>query len=283
LACIPAIESHHGAWYVRGGLARLRDALVRLAEKVGVTLRSETGVQSIRATGDRVSGVVLESGGFLATDVVVANVDALHLYRDLLNDSRAAQKVARVERSSSGFVVLAAVRGTTEGLGHHNIVFSDDYRTEFDDLFRRAIPARSPTVYACVSACTDPTQAPDGDENWFLLVNAPSAPVAWARDAYAERIWDVVERRFPGVHQRVSWSDTITPHDIARRFTTPGGAIYGTSSNGLRAAFRRPVNRGPRAGLYLAGGSSHPGGGLPLVAQSGAIAADAIAADYPCG
>ena len=279
LACIPAIESRYGAWYVEGGLPRIRDALVRQLNRLGVAVELNRCVTAIDDDGTGVTGVRLDDERFVGADVVIANTDAHHLYADLLDDAPMAARTGAVERSSSGFVVLAAVEGRTPGLGHHNIVFSSDYRREFEALFDAQMPAREPTVYACVSAVTDPTQAPAGAENWFLLANAPSHPVAWDRERYAETMLDRYEQRYPGLRGRIRWQETITPTDIAERYNTPGGAIYGTSSNGIRAAFRRPANRGPRRGLYLVGGSSHPGGGLPLVTQSAAIVSAMIDAD----
>ena len=128
---------------------------------------------------------------------------------------------------------------------------------------------------------TDPSQAPAGDENWFVLVNV-SAGGQWddaATARYRERVLDVLASHGIELRDRMTFAETITPADIEARFRADGGAIYGTSSNGRRAAFVRPGNRGPRRGLYLVGGSSHPGGGLPMVAISARIVADLIRED----
>ena len=137
---------------------------------------------------------------------------------------------------------------------------------EFDAIERGELAA-DPTLYACVSSVTDATQAPDGCENWFVLVNTPAGVEVDVATPTATLVLDrlAAARR---VDSRVgsSSSRSVTPRDIEERYRSPGGAIYGTSSDGMRAAFLRPANRGPVAGLYLVGGSSHPGGGLPLVA-----------------
>jgi phytoene dehydrogenase-like protein len=219
----------------------------------------------------------LADGTAMAADVVVANTDAEHLYADLLPDAGALHRVRRAERSTSGFVVCVGARGLTAGIGHHNVWFSGDYAAEYADL-DAGRPADDPTIYACVSSVTDATQAPDGCENWFLLVNTPP-DVEIDADAYADLVLGHLADRGIDLRPRAEFVHTMTPADIADRYRSPGGAIYGTSSNGKRAAFVRPANRGARPGLYLVGGSSHPGGGLPLVTTSARIVADMVAED----
>ena len=274
LACIAAVEADHGAWYPVGGLSALRDAVVRAAGGCGVELRAGADVARILDDGVRVRGVRLADGSELAADHVVANVDAEHLYADLLPDRAAVRRVRAVPRSTSGVVVLVGARGTTGGIAHHNVWFSADYRREFSEMDAGRM-ASDPTIYACVSSVTDPSQAPRGCENWFLLVNAPpGAPVD--APAYGPWLLERLAERGPDLRGRAEFVETIVPRHLEARYRTRGGSIYGTSSNGPRAAFRRPANAGARRGLYLVGGSSHPGGGLPLVAVSARIVADMI-------
>jgi len=155
--------------------------------------------------------------------------------------------------------------------------FSRDYAREFHDIAEGRIP-RHPTIYACVSSVTDSTQVPAGCENWFLLVNAPADGRA-APDEVGTWLLDELANVGPDLRARTRFIEVIGPRDIARRYRSPGGAIYGTSSNGRSAAFRRPAIRGPRRGLYLVGGSTHPGGGLPLVTMSARIATNLILRD----
>jgi len=278
LACIPHIESRFGCWYPMGGLGTLRSAFENVATGIGIEIRTSTEVMSITSTPDRVTGVALDDGSHLDAPIVVANVDARHLYDDLLPDRAAAKQVRKARRSTSGFVLCIGVRGQTEGIGHHNVWFSDDAYQEFRAIDAGQL-ADDPTIYGCVSSTTDPTQAPAGDENWFLLVNTPPGI-----DVDAERYRDVVLERLAthgvDLRRRMRFCAHMTPSDIEHNYRSPGGAIYGTSSNGKRAAFARPANRGAKPGLYLVGGSSHPGGGLPLVTMSGRIVADMIADDF---
>ncbi len=283
LACIPWVEASLGAWYVRGGLGTLRDALAGTARTLGVHVATGTDVVEVLADDRAVRGVRRSDGEIVEADVVVADVDALHLYGDLLDDRGALRRARRAPRSSSGFVLLLGVEGTTPMLAHHNVAFSADEQAELGALFgSRRQPVADPTVYVCCSARTDASQAPAGCENWFVLVNAPEGGgIDWAAraESYRDHLLEVLAHRGWDLAGRVRFCEVITPLDIAARFRSPGGSIYGTSSNGRRAAFLRPANRGPRRGLYLVGGSSHPGGGLPLVAMSGAIVAGMVAED----
>jgi phytoene dehydrogenase-like protein len=166
------------------------------------------------------------------------------------------------------------------------VLFPDDYDAEFDAVFGTRGPARAvedPTLY--VSAPTDPAAAPDGHEAWFVLVNAARhgigpGTVDWREpglaDRYAGHLLDRLARRGLDVRDRVLFAEVRSPADLEERTNAVGGAIYGTSSNGPRAAFLRPANRSPVPGLFLVGGSAHPGGGLPLVALSAQITAGLI-------
>jgi phytoene desaturase len=292
------VERRYGGWYVSGGLRRLGAALAELARARGARIRCGTRVEAImRAGGGRADGVLLAGGGRLPADVVVANADAAQVYGRLIDHPPSRARLRRLTPSMSGFVLLLALAGRTPGLAHHTVVFAADYDAEFDAVFRGRLAA-DPTVY--ISAPRDPALAPDGCEAWFVLVNAAphaapraraprpatarhgrrSGGVDWDRpglaDAYARRILNLLAARGLDVRDRLRWYEAVTPADLERRTGAVGGSIYGPSSNGARAAFLRPANASPVPGLFLVGGSSHPGGGLPLVALSARIVADLI-------
>ena len=172
-------------------------------------------------------------------------------------------------------------------LGEHRVArFAQGHPSaEFDAVFARAArPVDDPAVYACVP--DDPRMRPDDDhESWFILVNAPrhgqgAGAIDWdapgLADRYADRVLDVLATRGTDLRDRVLWRRVHSPADLERSTRAPGGAIYGPSSNGARAAFRRPANASPVPGLYLVGGSAHPGGGLPLVGLGAEIVADLV-------
>lgn len=283
LAVIPFTEQAFGAWYVTGGLYRIAEALAERASTCGATLLLDAPVAAVETAGGRVSGVRLDDGQPLPADVVVANADAAHLYGDLVTDPAAAgarRGIARAPMSLSGFVVLLVLRGRTPGLAHHTVLFPADYDAEFDALFGddpRPVP--DPTLY--VAAPEDPSVRPADGEAWFVLANAPrSDQVTWdapgRSECYADRLVDLLAARGLDVRDRVIARQVLSPADLARRTRAVGGAIYGASSNGRRAAFLRPANRSPVPGLFLVGGSAHPGGGLPMVLLSARIVADLL-------
>ena len=287
LATVPYVEQRFGSWHVRGGLRRLPEAVAGRAAERGAVVRTGVRVREVLTDGGRVSGVRLADGAVLPADVVVSGVDAAALYGGLLpRDRRTAgvrRDLARATPSLSGFVLLLALRGRTPGLAHHTVLFPDDYDAEFDAIFGRSpAPVADPTVY--VSAPDDPALRPDDGESWFVLVNAPRhdprGGVDWddpgLAHRYAARVLDVLARRGLDVRDRLRWYEVRTPADLARDTGSPGGSIYGTSSNGTRAAFLRPANASPVRGLYLVGGSAHPGGGIPLVLLSAQIAAGLV-------
>ena len=302
LATVPYVEQTFGAWYVPGGLRRLADAVLARAVERGAVVRVGAPVTEILLEGERrAAGVRLADGERLPADVVVANADAAAVYRDLLPRAVGAGPLRALRRgqpSLSGFVLMLALRGRTPGLAHHTVLFPGDYDDEFDSVFGTGThrdggprPVPDPTVY--VSAPDDRALRPDANcEAWFVLVNAPrqvrageeeatgGRGVEWdaagLRSTYADRVLAVMAQRGLDVRDRVLWREIRTPADLERDTGSVGGSIYGTSSNGVRAAFVRPANRSPVPGLFLVGGSSHPGGGLPLVGLSAGIVADLV-------
>lgn len=284
LACIPGIEHGEGGWYVPGGLPRIADALAALLDKAGVEVRLGAEVLDVLDDGTRVTGVRLASGERDRADVVVANTDAAALYGRLMPDRRRLRRIARLGTSSSAFLLLAGVEGRTEGLAHHSVVFSADYEREFGDIFDRRVPPADPTVYIGCSAVHDPTQAPEGTENWTMLVNVPARdPGRWPMtpEAYRDLVLERLAARGHDLSGRLRFVDLFTPADLRERYGSWGGSIYGGAYSGRLSTFRRPGNRGPRRGLYLVGGSVHPGGGLPLVAMGGRIVASLVEEDFP--
>jgi len=290
LLTVPYAEQAFGSWYVRGGLRLLAEAVAERAADRGADLLTETPVQEVLVEGGRAAGVRLGDGTRIPADIVVSDADAVTLYSRLLPPSVPARRpraaLGRTMPSSSGLVLLLALRGRTPGLAHHTVLFPASYDEEFDALFGRGGPPRpvaDPTVY--VSAPDDPTTRPDEhSESWFVLVNAPrhepDSGVDWTApglaDACADEVLATLAARGLDVRSRVRWRVVRTPADLERDTATPGGSIYGTSSNGARAAFLRPGNASPVPGLFLVGGSAHPGGGLPLVTLSAEIVAGLV-------
>ncbi|MBO0676139.1 phytoene desaturase [Mycolicibacterium sp. S2-37] len=279
------VEQEFGAWYVPGGLRRIVETLAMRCTSLGVDIVTDAQVDAVTVAGGRVRGVRV-GGAEMSADAVVCNADAATLYDGLLPPRaapRMRRRIRRGPRSMAGFVVLLGLSRRVPGPAHR-VYFPADYDAEFDAIFgRRPHPVADPTIY--VHAPDDASMRPDDDsEGWFVMVNAPAHDpgrgVDWdapgLRERYTRRILDTMAARGAAVGDRLRFAETITPADLQRRTGAPGGAIYGTASHGPRAALRRPANRSPLAGLYLVGGSAHPGGGIPLVLMSAEIVAGLI-------
>ena len=275
-AVIPYVQAHFGGWYIRGGIRRLAEALFGLAQKYGVEIQTSAEVSSIDHTG-----VTLASGKKICADLIFHNGDVLRAYQKIIQHPHApemAAQMAQPERAISGFVVLLGVRRQDPSLAHHNIFFSDNYPLEFQQMFREHRPAENPTIYLCLSSRSDPSSAPPDHDNYFLLVNAPAntTHIDWARESppYADRIIRILEKRFlPGVESRIVHKEWISPADFESRDGVVGGSLYGWASHGMMPSFLRPPIRSKLLrNLYFVGGTTHPGGGLPLVLLSAEIA-----------
>lgn len=286
LNVIAHVELNGGVWYPQGGVYAIARALARLAAELRVELQTESPVERVEVRNGRACGVCLADGRCLAASAVIANLDVATVYERLLPAGVASRpRIARLlaaEPSCSAFIMLWGVRGSHAGLAHHNIFFSSDYRREFDDIFRRGIPPAEPTVYVAITSKTDTEHAPPGHENWFVLVNAPPLGPAWDWQQGAGTCRDVVRARLAafGLRPEIVVEQTLTPLDLERLTGARRGALYGMSPNRRWSAFQRPHNRAPDVrGLYFAGGTTHPGGGVPMVALSGRVAAQMVLTD----
>lgn len=290
LATIPYIEQTFGAHHIRGGIHTLAEAVRQRAQDRGVTIECNRDVTHIETNASGVAAVHTSEGRRISADIVVANADANQVMSELLDapPRRAINQIRRRPKSLAGFCMYVAVDAQFANLAHHNVWFCPDYDDEFDSVFgrgarTRAVPVPDPTIYACVPH--DPSMAPAGSTSWFILINA--APHGTGMDcvdwdtpglaaAYADTVLARLAARGVDIRPHIRWMEISTPADLQRRTASPNGTIYGTASHGPRAAFTRPANATDIPGLYLVGGSTHPGGGLPLVGMSGAIVAELI-------
>lgn len=281
LNVIAHVEMTGGVWYPRGGIYAIARALERLARELGVEIRTNVPVEGIDVANGRAVGVQA-AGVTYSARAVLANVDVATVYERLL--PTAWRRSPSFEPSVSGFVLLLGLRGRTSGLVHHNLFFNHDYKAEFDDLFKRSRPPQDPTIYVTITSRTDPDDAPLDGENWFVLVNAPPLGPAynWEERArsYRDHVLSTLATRGVDVRDRIEVEHCLTPLDLERRTGARRGALYGMSSNSMWSAFRRPPNRARDVkGLYFAGGTAHPGGGVPMVMLSGAAAARCVLRD----
>ena len=279
-ALIPYVEFGLGAWYVKGGMYEIPKALAQLAAELNVEIKTDAEVEKILVENGKAVGVKLKNGESLKSDFVVANSDAVETYRNLLETEN--KRIENLEPSCSGFVLLLGAKKRFPALAHHNIFFSDDYRAEFDAIFKELRPARNPTIYVCAASRTDATQAPEECENLFVLINAPytSARTDWEKEKRGYR--DLIVKKLEDfgledLEKSIDFEQIITPADFEKKYRANRGSIYGVSSNGVFSAFLRPPNKARSVeNLYFVGGATHPGGGIPLVLISGKLATDLI-------
>jgi len=281
LALIAYVEQA-GVLTIDGGIEQLALALAAAAGRLGAEVRCGSRVASIDVAGDRVGAVTLSSGERLPADAVVANCDASAFAAGLLGPAvtAAAAPVAPRQRSLSALTWTLLARTHGPALEHHNVFFSHDYRREFDDLFQRRRVPDAPTVYLCAQDRAG--DEPPGTERLFCLINAPPDGEYWSAspetvDGYLARALNGLAAC--GVRLEIRARSAITPGDYARRYPGSGGALYGRASHGWRATFARPANRSAIRGLYLAGGTVHPGPGVPMAALSGMQAARSLWTD----
>ncbi|MDR9441837.1 MAG: 1-hydroxycarotenoid 3,4-desaturase CrtD [Schleiferiaceae bacterium] len=277
MSSIPHLEHNLGTFYPRGGMHSIPMALYRLAQDLGVRFHFHQPVERILTQDKKVSGVRVEGQRYPAS-VVVSNADVWPTFRALLPHERAPERVLNQPRSSSALIFYWGMAATFSELDLHNIFFTDDYREEFRQIFEAQNVSDDPTVYVNISSKVEAQDAPPDTENWFVMVNVPpDTGQDW--EALTARIRQQVLRKLSARLGRdlaplIRYEETLDPRKIEQQTASYQGSLYGASSNNPLAAFLRHPNFSPRLhGLYFAGGSVHPGGGVPLCLLSARITA----------
>jgi len=307
-----------GVWYVAGGMRRLVEALVALATRQGVTVRLGCEVREIHLHKGRVAAVELTQGERIAVDAVVCNADNHALASGLFGRGVAhgVRATPAASRSLSAVTWNLVARTAGFPLAHHSVFFSNDYRAEFTDIFKHRRLPSAPTIYVCAqdrrdavlrSPAASSASEPSASESWsgsrptstglsaaalagplerlFLLINAP--PIGDTHEfstaemeSCENRVFELLATYGLRVERRAGSTLPTNPSDFHRLFPATGGALYGPASHGWRASFTRAGSRSGIPGLYLAGGRTHPGPGVPMAATSGRLAAACLMTDY---
>jgi 1-hydroxycarotenoid 3,4-desaturase len=268
-----------GVYLIEGGMHRLAVAIEQLAKARGARFRFGEACRAIDQ-----GGVKLKSGERIEADFVVANCDPAALSAGLFGETvkRAVKPFDSNERALSAMVTLYTATPNDFPLSRHNVFFSDDYRAEFADISAGRLPQK-PTVYVCAQdrdACDGP--APQSVDRLQFIVNAPaigdarsfsSAEIIACQNAALEKL------AMCGLTLTIHDTQVTTPGSFNQLFPATGGALYGRATHGAMAAFQRPGARSRIPWLYLCGGGTHPGAGLPMAALSGIQAASALLAD----
>ena len=286
LCAIAHMQVAEGVWYPIGGTRAVVEALLKLAGELGVSVHTGSEVEAIEIENGRASGIRV-GGSSHGYDAVISNMDAVRTYRELVGGKVGARYAKKsFEPACSGVVLYLGLNKRYAHLLHHDFVFSQDPKQEFDFIYRQGEPAPDPTCYLAAPSSTDPSVAPDGGEALYVLVHTPYLRPHhdWATmfPAYRQVILDKLKRTagLTDIEDRIVFERHLTPQDIHDRYKVLNGAIYGLASHGLFMGAFKPGNRSREVeGLYLAGGAAHPGPGMPMVMMSGWIAADALDQD----
>ncbi len=280
LSVISHLEHNLGAFIPESGMFQITESLYRQALRLGVKFHFGQPVRRVETAKGQVSGVWIDSG-FVAADIVVSDIDIHQFYSSLLPDNKQLAKITQEERSSSALIFYWGMKGISPELDIHNIFFSSDYQDEFEHLFRKKNLCNDPTIYIYISSKYNPTDAPEGCENWFVMINAPADTgqnwnelITQSRQRIQEKLERMMGKK---LSQNIICEQILSPPDIFKQTGSVNGSLYGSSSNSRYASFNRHANfHGDIRGLYFVGGSVHPGGGIPLCFSSANIVAGLV-------
>jgi phytoene desaturase len=275
LSVISHLEHNLGAYIPEGGMFQITDSLVKQALRLGVEFYFNQPVRKVEAESGRIRGVWIDSG-FVVADIVVSDIDIHRFYSSLIPDKKRLAKITKEERSSSALIFYWGMKGTFPELDVHNIFFSAGYEEEFRHIFQLKEMYVDPTVYLYISSKYNKTDAPEGYENWFVMINAPAdVGQNWAqlveqsRKRILEKLGLMLNRKLSDC---IVCEEILSPPEINKQTGSVNGSLYGSSSNSRYASFNRHANfRKDIDGLYFVGGSVHPGGGIPLCLSSAKI------------
>jgi phytoene desaturase len=280
------IELADGVWFPKGGLYRVVESLVAIAESAGARFVYRAPVAAVEVDASHATGVRLEDGSRLAADVVLLNADLVYAYRHLLPDLRLGKRMERLESTCSTFSFYWGLDRAYPQLGTHNVFLATEYRASFDRIFRDHTLPDEPSVYVHAPARIDPSAAPAGQDTLMALV--PVGHLGGNQD------WDVLRARaraavlhrlaqmgITDVERHIKFEICYTPETWARLYNLHRGSAFGLSHGIWQVGYFRPRSRHPRySNVYFVGASTHPGGGAPMVLESARLTCARIKADF---
>jgi len=287
LNIIPFVEYNPGSFLPKGGIYKITEALLNLAQKKGAKVYFSSNVEEI-ILKDKIAIGLKMNNESLFFDAIISNADVNFTFKKLLKDihTKEAKRYSKLKPSFSGLVFYWGIDQEFKELETHNIIFSENYKLEFDQLTKQKIIPIDPTIYIYISSKLNSEDAPTGNENWFVMVNAPydngqdwEKQIETARKTVIKKISLTLKTN---IESKILFEEILTPIDIENQTSSYRGSIYGISSDTKAAAFVRQSNKSKTIrNLYFCGGSAHPGGGIPLVILSGKIVSDMIKKDFP--
>ena len=280
-----------GAWYPKRGIYTLVDALVAIGRKHGVVHRTNAPVERILVKNGAAKGVNIRGGTTIPADVVISNADISYTETHLLGESYRDHSEAYWSRRTlapSALLLYLGVAKQYSSLAHHNLLFSENWRQNFDELFKSTTFPTDPSLYVCAPSKTDPSVAPHGHENLFVLVPVAAGITYTPQQlkTYAGKTLATMEHSLglPGLRQAIVYQKLFCVNDFAGRFHSPQGTGLGLAHTLRQTAFLRPANTSKKvAGLYHAGATVSPGIGMPSVLISAELLYKQLCGDRSAG
>ena len=275
MTLIQHLESHYGTWIPTGGMIQISKSITSLLKKKGVKIFLNSNVDKIIVKSNKATGVI-SNGKEFASDYIISNMDIFFTYEKLLQGFKTPKRVSKAERSSSAVIFYWGINNTFEQLDLHNILFSENYQKEFELIFNKGQLTDDPTIYINITSKDIPSDAPDGSENWFVMINAPhDSNQNWDQIISQLRI-NVIKKinriLKVDIEKSIQIEKIYTPKTIEKTSHSYLGSLYGPSSNSKLSAFFRHSNFSNKIpNLFFCGGSVHPGGGIPLCLMSAKI------------
>jgi phytoene desaturase len=283
------MEYEFGVFHPRGGCGAVMDSLARVAGDLGANFRLGEPVQEILFSGRRATGVRTEAGEE-AFDAVVVNADFAHAMQHLVPDRLRRRwtdrKLAGKKFSCSTFMLYLGLEGIDEDLAHHTIYLSADYRRNIAEIEAGRAPPTEPSFYVQNACVTDPELAPPGHSTMYVLLpvgNRTGAGIDWAAEAPRLRATAIERLKRIGIkdlERRIRFEKMMTPRDWEDDLSIHRGATFNLAHSLDQMLCFRPRNRFEDLdGVYLVGGGTHPGSGLPVIFESARITSRLMADD----
>lgn len=282
MSIIPHLEYNIGAYFPKNGMYDISKSLEKLAIDLGVRFHYNTPVSEILIENKIAKQVVIPSGATKSYDYIISNMDVSPTYKKLMPKEKHPDFIINQKKSGSGLIFYWGINKEFKELGLHNILFSDNYKKEFDYQFNKKLIYEDPTIYINISSKFNKKDAPLGMENWFVLLNAPAnSGQDWKTISQQSKI-NIINKvnRILGVDisKHIVFEEILDPILIQSKTSSDQGALYGNSSNNRFASFFRHPNHSSRIkNLFFVGGSVHPGGGIPLALSSAKICSELLA------
>ena len=279
LNIIPHLEFGRGAFFPEGGMHSICFSLFEKAIDLGVEFKFNTRASSVQVANRSAKSVIDSAGVSHTADIVVSNMDVVPFYRKLLPNERQPKKVLTQERSSSALIFYWGIQKTFPDLILHNIFFSGDYREEFRQILDEHSISEDPTVYINISSKHNPSDAPEGCENWFVMINVPADTGQNWKQLIMQSRKNILKKLsrilMEDISALIQYESILDPLLIEQKTGSYQGSLYGSASNNKMAAFfRHPNFSSNLKNLYFCGGSVHPGGGIPLALSSAKIVSE---------